>query len=369
MKKQRIVLASILKPVDDTRMFEKMAGTLSKVNDYEIFVIGYPSKNKIYKHENITQLPLSSFKRLSLTRMLAPWRVLQKVYKVKPKVLIVNTNELLIVSIVNRILFGTQIIYDIRENYWRNILHTSAFPSAFRFLIAGWVRLKEKLTSPLFHTFFLAERTYQQELTFTLRKQIVLENKTFLPVGFKRTISSEKIKLLFSGTLADSTGIFEAIELAKKLHQIDARVELKIVGYCAIESTLESIQKSISEHPFITLIGGNELVPHTQILEAIASADFGIIAYPQSIHIENRIPTKLYEYLACHLPIILQDYKPWVAICNPYQAALTIRFHDYQPKEVLNQMSTITFYVSHPTDVTWESEEPKLLNTIAKILV
>jgi glycosyltransferase involved in cell wall biosynthesis len=368
MKKQRIVLASILKPVDDTRMFEKMARALSKVEDYEIYVIGYPSKAKINQQENITQLSLKPFKRLSLSRMLAPWHVLQKVYKVKPKVLIVNTHELLIVSIVNRIFFGTQIIYDIRENYWRNILNTSAFPAGLRYLIAGWVRLKEKLTAPLFHSFFLAEKTYKDELTFVAGKQIVLENKTLLPDGFMRTTTTQKINLLFSGTLAESTGVFEAIELTKKLHQLDARIELKIVGYCAVDSTLERIKKSISDYSFITLEGGHELVSHSKIFEAIASADFGIIAYPPSTHIENRIPTKLYEYLACKLPIILQDYKPWVEICAPHKAALVINFKSYNPWEVLKEMST-AFYISEPTEVTWTSEEPKLLNHIDKILV
>ena len=44
MKKQRIVLASVLKPVDDTRMFEKIGKSLSDNPDFEIFIIGYPSK-------------------------------------------------------------------------------------------------------------------------------------------------------------------------------------------------------------------------------------------------------------------------------------------------------------------------------------
>lgn len=369
MKKQRIVLASILKPVDDTRMFEKMAGTLSKVDDYEIYVIGYPSQKKNNTHGNVTQLPLKPFKRLSLGRMLAPWRVLQKVYKVKPKVLIVNTHELLIVSIVNRIFFGTRIIYDIRENYWRNILHTTSFPTSIRFLIASWVRLKEKLTAPLFHSFFLAEKTYKQELIFVTGKQIVLENKTLLPKGFKRTPTPGKIKLLFSGTLADSTGVFEAIELIKKLHQIDPRVELKIIGYCALTPTLERIQKAIRNHSFIALEGGDTLVPHDKIFEAIASADFGIIAYPPSTHIENRIPTKLYEYLACQLPIILQDYEPWVKLCDPYNAAVVIQFKDFHPADVLTKITTTFFYTSNPTDVTWEAEEFKLLTEVSRILV
>ena len=368
MKKRRIVLASILKPVDDTRMLEKIGGTLSNVNDYEIFVIGYPSNGTPKAHQIITQLPLKSFERISLGRLLAPWLVMKLIYKVKPELLIVNTHELLIVSILNRIFFGTRIIYDIRENYWRNIVHTKAFHAPFRPLLAAWVRLKEKLTAPFFHGFFLAEKAYEKELSFLRNRQVILENKMVVPTGFQRSVSHGKIGLLFSGTLAESTGIFQAIDLAKKLHQVDSKIELKIIGYCALPSTLSEIKKEISGLPFIALVGGDRLVPHPEILEAIASSDFGIICYPPSYHIENRIPTKLYEYLSCRLPIILQKQESWVEICKPYQAALTVDFRNIQPTELLDMMTSTKFYSLDPVNVTWSSEEPRLLKKVRDIL-
>ncbi len=369
MKKQRIVLASILKPVDDTRMFEKMALSLSGVNNYQIFVIGYPTKATLTRDQNITQFSLNPFQRISLDRLIAPWQALKIIYKVKPELLIVNTHELLIVGIINRIFFGGKIIYDIRENYWRNILHTHAFPSPMRFIIASWVRLKEKLGAPLYHGFFLAEKTFEKELTFLRNKHVVIENKMRVPSGFQRVGSSEKTKLLFSGTLAESTGVFQAIELAKKLHQVDSKVELTIIGFCALQPTLIQIRKAIENHPYIYLIGGDQLVPHQEIIAAIAQADFGIIAYPPSYHIENRIPTKLYEYLACHLPILLQDYPAWVQICEPFSAAIAFDIIQAEPGSLLAKMNSKSFYTTNPSEVTWDSEEPKLLNRIAEILI
>ncbi|MEQ1586541.1 MAG: glycosyltransferase [Cyclobacteriaceae bacterium] len=368
MKKRRIVLASILKPVDDTRMFEKIGVSLSKVSDYEIFVIGYPTQGAYKNHQSVTQLPLKSFKRISLGRVYASWQIMKIIYKVKPELLVVNTHELLIVGILNRIFFGTRIIYDIRENYWRNILHTKAFPVPFRPFLAALVRLKEKLTAPFFLGFFLAEKTYEKELDFLGNRYVVLENKMAVPDGFKRSIQGEKIRLLFSGTLAESTGVFEAIILAKKLHQVDSKIELVIIGFCALPSTLTEIQKEIAGMPFITLIGGDRLVPHNQILDAIATSDFGIICYPPSHHIENRIPTKLYEYLACRLPIILPNQEPWVEIYKPCQAALEVDFLNIQPTELLDLMASTSFYSSDPVNVTWASEEPRLHKKVSDIL-
>lgn len=368
MKKRRIVLASILKPVDDTRMFEKIGTSLSKVSDYEIFIIGYPGKGDSKSHQRIIQIPLKSFNRISLGRLWAPWQIMKIIYKVKPELLIVNTHELLIVGVLNRIFFGTQIIYDIRENYWRNILHTKVFPVPFRPFLAAWVRLKEILTAPFFHAFFLAEKTYVKELGFLRNRHIILENKMVVPDGFKRSVSGEKIRLLFSGTLAASTGVFEAITLAKKLHQVDSKTELTIIGFCALPSTLTEIKKEIAGLAFITLIGGDRLVPHDKILEAIGVSDFGIICYRQSHHIENRIPTKLYEYLACRLPIILHMQGPLVEICMPYSAALAVDFRNIQPAELLTKMNSTHFYSSEPVNVTWASEEPRLLKKVSDIL-
>lgn len=355
----------MLKPIDDTRMFEKLGSSLAEAGNYEVYIIGFPSKKMPVEVDSIHFFPLSKFSRMSFPRLAAPFKILKLSFQVKPDVLIVNTHELLIVGILNRILFGTRIVYDIQENYWRNILHTNAFPWPLRWLLAVWVRLKEAVTSPLFQWNFLAEKGYEKELRFLSNRYTVLENKVRLPKGFKRTNNSAKIKLLFSGTLAESTGVFEGIHLAKTLYQKEPTIELKIVGYCALPHTLREIKKAIEGYPFITLIGGDELVPHDQLLDAMAESDFGLISYRLAKHIENSVPTKLYEYLGCHLPILLQDYPPWTEICEPYQAAVIVNYSKPDIDLILLQMKALKFYTKLPEDVTWETEEPKLLKAIA----
>jgi hypothetical protein len=45
MKKTKVVIASILKPIDDSRMYEKFGLSLEQANEYEINIIGFASKN------------------------------------------------------------------------------------------------------------------------------------------------------------------------------------------------------------------------------------------------------------------------------------------------------------------------------------
>ena len=368
MKKRRIVLASVLKPVDDTRMFEKLGTSLASSGIYEVYIIGYPSLKTVEAPQNSTLFPLRPFKRISLQRLIAPFKILEKTIQVKPDILIVNTHELLIVGLLYKILFGTKMIYDIRENYWRNILSTNAFPMPLRLPIAMWVRLKEKCLVPFFDWSFLAEKGYQNELGFLQKKFTILENKVRIPKGFIRQQPADQINLLFSGTIAKSTGVFEAIDLAKKLHQLEPSIHLHIIGFCAKAETYQKLINRIKNLPFISLTGGNKLVPHELIFKAISKSHFGMIYYPSSPHTQNSIPTKLYEYMGCQLPILLQDYQPWTELTKTCRASLNIDFSNPDSSSILQKMRVTQFYSTPPDNISWESEEQKLLDAIQKLI-
>lgn len=366
IKKQTIVIASILKPVDDTRAFEKMAASLAGLG-HQVFLIGQPGKTPDSGHPLIKFLPLVPFKRLSFSRALASLWAAQKIHQVKPNILIVNTHELLIVAVLNRILFGARILYDIQENYAQNILNTNAFPRLIRSSLAGWVRLKEKATALLFHHFLLAEKSYEKELLFLGKKYSVVENKVRRPLGFVRMPDPQKLKLIFTGTLAENTGVFRAIDVAKRLHEIDPKVELEIVGFCAQARTLQGVKQHIENHPYITLIGGAELVPHARILERIASANFGIISYPLLPYLTNKMPTKLYEYIGLELPFLLTNNRPWVNFAAQFNAAVVIEFDQIDAYRTLEAMRTQPFYskgMSSADQISWETEEMKFVSAV-----
>ena len=107
-----------------------------------------------------------SFKRNSIKRLIVPIHIFRKLLKLKPELIIVTTAELLIVSILNKILFGTKIIYDLQENYYRNIAFTDAYPSMVRYPIAIITKIIEYVTSVFIDHFILAEKVYEKQLKF-----------------------------------------------------------------------------------------------------------------------------------------------------------------------------------------------------------
>lgn len=359
----KIAIASVLKPADDVRAFEKMAMTLAAAG-HEVYLIGMPSTTQTTP-SGVHFLELVPFHRLSWRRLLVPIRVLKKLHKVKPEVLIVNTHELLTVGFLNRILFGVKIVYDVQENYYRNIRWTKTFPASLKLPLALWVRLKERLFAPLFHRVIFAEKCFVDELPFLASKATVLENKSVLPPDFARRPDEKKIVLAFTGTLAKSTGVFEAIELADRLYEKRSDIELHIVGFCSLPDVLAEIMSRCSGKPYIRLTAGKMQLGHSRIFDLISKARFGVISYPASPHTSDRIPTKLYEYLSARLPILLTNNAVWHEITSGVSGAIAVDFKNPDVEEILVEMSGREFCKGPVDQFLWESEKQKLIDLVA----
>ncbi len=366
-QKIRIAVASTLKPIDDVRMRRKIARSLSRIEDVEVHVIGFPSASDRPDNDGIVSHRLPPFKRLGLKRLWIPWKVLSLIISIRPAILIIATHELLWPALLAKMYLGSRIVYDVQENYYRNILYTDAFARIIRPLLAAYVRCKELVTRPIVDHYFLAEIGYSRELTFHRKAFTVIENKAlFHPPG----VPSERYKkqLVFTGTIALETGIFEAIDLASQLNAIDPEVTLVIAGFCSQRQTLLAVKDSLRESPFISLIGGGELVSHDKIVELIIRSGAGIMAYRPTPATINSLPTKLYEYLAYRLPIILPDHPAWVSLCEPYDAAIVVDWKSLNADDVYRALTTRSFYTSPPENVFWESEEKKLITVIQALL-
>jgi glycosyltransferase involved in cell wall biosynthesis len=364
VKKRRIVIASVLKPVNDTRMAEKIGLSLSGTRQFEVHIIGYQAPAPgpdLFVH------PLPPFRRLSLSRLLIPWKIMRTIRTVRPALLIITTHELLIPAMLLKLFYRIRVVYDVQENYYLNILHTPAFSRLLRPFIALYVRLKEHITAPAVDHFFLAERGYAGELSFPRNRFTVLENKLRLPLALP-PVERDTWQLLFSGTLAETTGVFQAIEIAVALNRLEPRISLLLIGYAAQQHVLQQIKKNIAPYPFITLVGGNNLVPHESILSAIRSSGAGIISYPDNASTRNSIPTKLFEYMGLRLPIILINHAPWREFCAPFQAACVYDSGAVNAQKLLYAIKNQHFYAKEPELVFWRSEEPRLIRLVLHLL-
>ena len=363
MKRKQLVIASVLKPVNDTRMYEKFSLSLAKTNKYEINIIGFSSK-KIPFQPFIHFYPIFDFKRLSFKRLTAPFMFFKLLFKINPKIIIVTTYELLLPSVIFSWFRKTKIVYDIRENYGKNVIHNHGIPRPVRYLWAAVIFFTEWGTRPWVAHYFLAEKGYLKELKFPGKKFTVLENKAVKTENFSRekTNLKKEIRFIYSGTITKIYGIDQAIKLFLDIKKCMPEATFLIIGHFPYPEDFARIKALADSNPSIIIKGGLAPIPHIEIMEEIARSDFGFVSHQPTPSIENCFPTRILEYMARQLPVILQDHPLWTSFCQKWDAAIFTDFNSYDLKEIIAQIRQRKFYQKGiPTTVFWQQEEEKKL--------
>ncbi|SDM42183.1 Glycosyltransferase involved in cell wall bisynthesis [Catalinimonas alkaloidigena] len=354
-------------------MYAKIGLSLAALPNAHIHVIGYPAPRPdapatLFFH------PLPAFKRLSWGRLKAQWNYAKKLLQVRPDLIIINTPEYQLVTIAYKIIFGAKMYYDVLENYQMNITQTNVWPRGIRTILGQSVRLLEWGTRLFTDQYLLAERHYQNELPFVQNKFTILENKykpeqTFLE-NPPSCLNNPRNRFLLSGTLAEHYGLFDAITFAERAYALDPDTRLTIIGYCAQESVWQRLQAAVAQKPYIRLIGGDRPVPHDQIVAEIRHAGVGLLPYHRSPAVDYSFPTKLFEYMAHRLPVLMTPNPYWETIAQPYQSAIFSNISKDEISNIISNIKVFSFYKSTEehdlAKLLWQNSEHHTLVALVK---
>ena len=373
-KGTKIAVISVLKPVNDTRMYEKIGRTLVTFLPAEVHIAGYASEQLKPEEGRIFFHHLYRFRRLSFGRFLAGFKMLAWLIKSSPLIIISSSPDLYLVTFWYSVLFNVRFYLDIRENYLANVLKTPVFPFWLRYPLGYTLRFTERVAARYATGFIVAEGVYMKQLPFLKGRIALLENKIprsllynlpLKPVPHK--LREGSVKLLYSGTIGLHYGIFEAIDLAEALHILNPEVTLNIIGYCADLKLLRQVKNRISSLPFVFLEGGERLVNHNRLISLASECHVGLLPYRPSESTNGRIPTKLFEYLALRIPMVIQHNPEWEAISNLWGASIGINFANFEADKVLYALQNTTFYTNGiPNGIFWNEQEMLLVDFISQ---
>ena len=190
-----LVIASVLKPVDDPRMYEKFARSLAATGRYAVNIIGFLPRKEVTDKE-IGFYPLFDFHRLSGKRLLTNFKCYQALQRIQPQIIIVTTPELYpAVALFRRHSSGCVLLYDIQENYDRNIHYNQGFGWPWKNVLRWMVRQVERRLIKRAKRYLLAEQGYVQEMSqLPPERVIIIQNKVVrLPQSTPAILTLKKI--------------------------------------------------------------------------------------------------------------------------------------------------------------------------------
>jgi glycogen(starch) synthase len=328
--------------------------------------------------------PIFSGTRTSLARLAAQWRYWQLLRRLRPNLVIVHAPELLPLTLLwQRLGRGRKLLYDIRENYALNVSTQGVYQGWLKRWLAAGLRRVETWAARRASGLLLAEESYADELPFIRElppeRVVVLENKyqpasgEVLPTQPRpHPLPHEPLRLLFSGTISELNGVWEAVALTRALAAIwPDGAHCTIIGFCQQPGLLHQLQAAVAGQPdLFTLIGGAEPVPHTAIVAEIGRSHLGLLPYRPHPSTERCRPTKLFEYLALGLPVLVPKNSLWGKTMARYGSGIWYPFvpADAAADEVRRALERCRFYPQGlPEEALWASEGKKMWRLLDSI--
>lgn len=368
MNKQRIVIASILKPVAEPRAFNKLALSLCETNQYQLNIIGYCSK-KTPEVKDLTFTSIFCRPRTHILRAWAPVRFLRELFRFRPKLVIVTTYELLPMALLGKLFLGFRLLYDLQENYHQNLLLNPTVPNGIRQIMALGIQGIERISHPFINHYFFAEQIYHSQFPY-ISNYTLLENKYAGPASLERNRLPEGPTFIISGTITPVYGVEKAVQWFLAIQQEFPDISLQIIGHVPLRSFQKTLEKTAALNPSIGLHLSSNPIAYTTILEAVQQARIVLMPYEVPDSIRFKIPSKLYESIALQKPIMISKNPPWEKVIDDYPAGLAIDFSKTeQAASHYKKLLSLPLYQKKPgKEVTWEGEKLRLKKIISDFL-
>ena len=150
---------TILNPAVHTRIFYKLALSQIKLG-YEVSICGQDPQSVPYIKKQVQIYPMPKLSRLGIKRLIIPLKLFLQAYRIRANIYTIHTPELLWVGWGLKKLMGCKVIYDVHEDYEKNIRYAGYYSSWLRNALRGLLRLNQKLFVPTYDAVSYAEVCY-----------------------------------------------------------------------------------------------------------------------------------------------------------------------------------------------------------------
>lgn len=298
-KKKYVVIASVNRPLDDHRIYEKW-GCYFK-NSFHTVVHLYGNRTDSGNDLNGFKLTNS----LRYGRILSPIAFLFLLCRKKPDFVVCITFELLLACGIYKLFRGnkTHVAYDIIENYSLNLWSQATHSFIWKVLFTPHIRVREWFSSFFMDHYFYSDQVYLEQLPFIHKKA-----HTYVPNYYSGTApitsnnSKQATKILITGTISKDYGIEKGICWFIDYLKECPYAELTVLGH-------QTGYFNKTTHPKITYKLSRHAVSHHKVLTTMANCDVVFMPYLWTESFNGCVPSKLYEALFLEKKVVISYSK------------------------------------------------------------
>jgi glycosyltransferase involved in cell wall biosynthesis len=265
-------------------------------------------------------------------------------------------------------LFGRTVVYDMHENVPATITSRSWIPGALRGVLLQTWKLLERVILRRVPVIF-AEQSYAGHYEWVPTSQVILN----LPlVGDLLAVPREpheRFTIGYVGRVSEHRGSGVALEAVAQLRRDGIEVEFECVGQ-ASDAHAAALRQRAAELGVTSAVRFTGPLPPPEAWARIARCQVGVALLAPIPNYLESYPTKMFEYMALGLPVVVSNFPLYRGIVEEHAAGLCV-----DPLEPAAVADAVRRLMSDPREAQamgrrgrdaviakygWESEREKL---------
>ena len=334
--RRRVAMLSSVHPPFDTRIFQKEARSLAAAG-YDVTLVVPHERDEVVDGVRIVALPPAGSR---LRRMLAaPSRVLRAALALRADVYHFHDPELIPVGLALKLL-GKRVIYDIHEDVPKSILGKTYLPPGLVRPLAAATGVVEQSSARAFDLLVLARDDIEDSFRGH-RHTLLIRNypsRATFPDVVRQPRGDGAFLVAYTGGLTAGRGTIEMIDA---LGRVSERYRPRMVIFGKFWP--EELEARVRALPGFARVDYRGWAPYESLPGQLAAADAGIVCFlPEPNHV-NAGPTKLFEYMACGLPVVVSDFPMWRTVVEGNGCGLCVN-----PADPAAIAGALEYLADHP---------------------
>lgn len=306
--------------------------------------------------------PPGGVRPLRIVRRL--WRVWRAARRIRADLYHFHETELAPVCLLLK-RDGARIVYDVHEDHVATQIY-----EPYRFGKRLGFRLLEAVARRQCDGFVAATPAIAK--AFPADRTVEVLNLPLLEAGAARPPArNDHVNVVYVGGLTYPRGLREMVAAARLLRDPAAR--LVLVGSFGAAS----IEQKAPSLPGWERVDYAGQIDHGQVWERLAEARVGLVTlHPEESYVES-LPTKLFEYMAAGLPVVVSDFPYLRALLDPIGCASFVDPLD--PAQIAGAVDDLLSDEQRANEMggrgaeavrerlNWQHEEPKLLELYERL--
>ncbi len=354
---------------NDVRIFLKECCSLSKAG-YDVSLVAANANTEIIN--NVKIIGVNSIVNNRISRV---FKTVYSVYKVAKKenanIYHLHDPELLLIALLLKSK-NTKVIFDSHEDLPRQLLTKYWIPLYLRKILSHLTEyfenyITKRIDGVVAATPYIRDRFLKVNFnTVDINNYPII---TELMLDSENSITKEN-EVVYVGGITKERGILELID---SLAISKSNVKLNLAGAFSPESLYE---EALAKDGW-DKVNFKGFVNRTQIKQLLNQSKAGIVTLHPTLNYLESLPIKMFEYMACGLPVIVSNFPYWVKILEKEHCAIFV-----DPKNEQQIADAIDYIFNNPEKAhemgergkiaviksfNWEVEEKKLIDLYAKL--